>query len=130
MFEVLSTLREAFFDNILHQSFEREGGVNLSDSTGFKIIFKPDPTLTEYYEALECRLESSSHPDRAAARVGQTDPLHPERDALGAQHRHPFQKLPGLHLLYVGCRYKYLLLGLSPTPDVAVPVHPTPQQNR
>lgn len=54
MFEVLTALREVFFDNLLHQSFEGEG-VNLSDSTGFKIVFKPDPTLIEYYEGLECR---------------------------------------------------------------------------
>lgn len=54
-FAILSSLRSAFFDNMLKQTFEGEG-VALSDSTGFKIKFKLDPSLVDYYETLECRL--------------------------------------------------------------------------
>lgn len=53
VFEVLSELRPVFFSNLHHQSFEGDG-IHLSDGSGFKITFRPDPSLTEYYEALEC----------------------------------------------------------------------------
>lgn len=51
-FGILSSLREIFFDNMLKQTFEGEG-VSLSDSTGFKIRFKLDVSLIDYYETLE-----------------------------------------------------------------------------
>lgn len=53
-FHILSSLRESFFSSLLKQHFEKEG-VNMSDCSGFKLQFKLDSSLLEYYEALECK---------------------------------------------------------------------------
>lgn len=100
--DVLTKIKQSFFDNLYNASFDDIEGAKVRDLKGNILKFKYAPELLAYFESLDSRIILiRSHHNRIPTFACTISDAHSDCHAAREVRHHALQEQKTLHLLHV-----------------------------